>query len=85
MQVLNEQLPKICDESVETIENYNRLAESAIAELEEQAKFSGSPKLIASIEKLKETWEQGLKVSHKQTIELYQVSAEESRKLLAAL
>ncbi|MFQ9249569.1 MAG: hypothetical protein ACLR3R_20185 [Clostridium paraputrificum] len=85
MQVLNEQLPKICDESVETIENYNKMAEAAIEELEEQAKFSGSPKLIDSIAKLRQSWEQGLKVSHKQTVELYQVSAEESRKLLAAL
>lgn len=85
MQVLNEQLPKICDEGVETIENYNRTAEAAIAELEEQAKFSGSPKLIESLAKLRQSWEQGLLVSHKQTIDLYQVSAEESRKLIAAL
>ena len=85
MQVLNDRLPKICEESIETFENYNRMAEAAIDELEEQAKFTGSANLIASVKVLRQTWEEGLKVSHKQTVELYQVSAEESRNILAVL
>lgn len=85
MQHINEQLPQICRENAEVITNYNSVAINSIEELEQVAKNSGSPKLIASIEKLKQVWEEGLKVSHDQTVQLYEDSADEAAKILAAL
>lgn len=85
MQQINERLPQVCDENIEIIENYNKVAESNLEVIEGIVKNSGSPKLIASFEKVKEAWENGLKVSHKQTVELYEVSAQEARKILERL